>query len=60
MTDDDTMTFTLDWLAEAAGRKPQLTACPDGHLVVRSNTHWTPVAFSNDLRSLICRPVTHD
>lgn len=56
----DEIAFSLDWLAEAAGRRPQLTTCPDGHLVVRENTHWAPARFSDDGRSLVCRVAEHE
>jgi hypothetical protein len=59
MSDDlEPMAFTLEWLAEAARATRQLTACPAGHMVVRGNTHWSPLKFSNDLRSLHCEPIT--
>ena len=53
---DEPMSFSLAWLAEAAGKKPQLTVCANGHMVVRGNTHWAPAAFDENLRALICRP----
>jgi hypothetical protein len=56
----DEMAFSLDWLNEALGRLPQLTVCPDGHLVVRHNTHWQPVGFAPDGRALTCRVVEHE
>lgn len=54
------MPFTLEWLAEAARAKRPLATCPAGHMVVRSNTHWTPLRFSDDLRALWCEPVDCD
>lgn len=61
MTDPahEPLAFTLEWLAEAGHDKPQLTVCPDGHLLVRERTCWSPARFSADLRALYCVPVDH-
>ncbi len=56
----DEMSFSLDWLAEASGKKPQLSTCPDGHLVVNENTHWKPERFNETGRSLVCQVVEHE
>lgn len=53
----DPLSFSLDWLAESARTERPLTVCPDGHMVVRHNTHWKPLRFSGDLKSLWCEPV---
>jgi hypothetical protein len=56
---DDKVSFSFDWLAGAAAKRMLLTVCPDGHLVVRGNTHWAPVAVSLDLNGLVCHVVQH-
>jgi hypothetical protein len=53
------LAFSLDLLAEAAKQTPPLTACPDGHLLIRGRSCWNPVRFSADLRALYCVPVEH-
>lgn len=55
----DPLAFSLAWLAEAMGTKPQLSVCAAGHLVVRERTCWSPVRFSDDGRALYCEPVAH-
>lgn len=56
----DELAFSLDWLAEAATRTLPLEVCDQGHLVVNANSHWQPVRFTADRRSLICRAAGHD
>lgn len=57
---DDEMRFSLDWLLGAAERVPQLSVCDRGHLVIRRNTHWQPVALTDDMRALVCRIAVHE
>lgn len=56
----DEIRFSFDWLGGAAAKQVPLTVCPDGHLVVRGNTHWSPVGISQDLRAVVCRVVEHE
>ena len=50
--------FSLDWLAGALREQtPQLAVCDHGHLRVRGNTCWTPVAFHQPGGALICELV---
>lgn len=51
--DEQQTPFSLDWLAAALGREPQLTICDRGHLRIRGNTCWTPVKFAG--QALVCR-----
>jgi hypothetical protein len=53
-TDHNEMPFSLDWLAGAAARTQALAACNRGHLIVNGRTCWKPLAFTPDLRALIC------
>lgn len=58
---DEELPFSLDWLAGAGNRPADiLTVCPDGHLVIRERTHYTPLRLSGDLRSLWMGWVEHD
>ncbi len=57
---DQEMPFSLDWLAGAAEKVPALSVCPDGHMVVNGNTHWSPTRISDDLRAIWFRMVTHE
>ena len=51
---DEPMNFSLDWLAEAKVKARPLDVCTQGHLVVRGNTHWSPVGFSAGLTAVTC------
>jgi hypothetical protein len=57
---DETIRFCFETLAGAATNQAPLTVCPDGHLVVSGRTHWSPVAFDDHLRGLVCHWVEHE
>jgi hypothetical protein len=52
--DHNELPFSLEWLAGAATRVQAVAACPHGHLIVNGRTCWKPLAFTHDLRALIC------
>ncbi|MET0416041.1 MAG: hypothetical protein ABW022_08475 [Actinoplanes sp.] len=62
MTDTglDPIAFSFAWLAGNADQQPTIAACTAGHMVVRSNTHWQPEAFTDRMQSLRCRAVHCD
>lgn len=55
----DEMPFSLDWLVGAVEKKPAVSYCELGHLVVNDNTHWSPVRFAETGRALWCRIAEH-
>jgi hypothetical protein len=56
----DPLSFSLAWLAEAAGTQLQLGICAAGHLIVRERFCFAPVRFSSDGRSIFCEPADCD
>lgn len=59
---DRPLPFSLDWLAGAALKlqRDDVTACDEGHMLVRGRSCWAPTRFSEDLRALWCVPVEHE
>ncbi|WP_433731038.1 hypothetical protein ACQP2Y_21660 [Actinoplanes sp. CA-051413] len=51
--------FKLEWLAAAGAKKPDVSVCPNGHLLITGRTCWSPLGFSDDLGALHCRMVEH-
>lgn len=60
MTQPDELPFRIDWLAAAAEKKPAVTACNLGHLLINGRTCWQPNRVSADLQAIWFRWVEHE
>ncbi len=53
------LAFNFDLLASAGAEPRPLSICADGHLVVAGRSHYVPVRFTADRRSVVCAWVDH-